>query len=81
MAGQNPSSEERDYVCQLCGAPLEVRVGFKGTLVWTVDPGDPDFSQFEPELRGEHNEPRLVCSADVIHKTGFQLLDGEIVAD
>jgi hypothetical protein len=65
--------------CRLCGAALEVRVRFRGTLVWSVDPDSPEFGAGEPELRGEHREPRLVCSADVMHETGFQLAEGEIM--
>jgi len=65
--------------CRLCGAALEVRVRFRGSLVWTVDPDSPEFGDREPELRGQHRDPRLVCSADVMHDTGFALLDGEIV--
>jgi len=60
---------------------LEVRVGFKGTLVWPVDPGEPDLTQAQPELQGEYKEPRLVCSADVMHPTGFGLKNGEIAPD
>jgi hypothetical protein len=47
--------------------------------VWTVDPDAPEFGGRDPELRGEHRDPRLVCSADVMHETGFELADGEIV--
>ena len=65
--------------CRLCGAALEVRVRFRGTLVWTIDPDSPEFAGREPELRGEHRDPRLVCSADVMHATGFDLVDGEVV--
>lgn len=65
-------------VCRACGASLEVRVSFKGKIVWTVDPENPDFSTQEPELRGDSKEPKLVCSADAIHSTGFQLVDGVI---
>ncbi len=67
--------------CRLCRAALEVRVGFTGKLVWTVDPDDPDFGNKEPELRGKHEEPTLVCSADPLHDTGFKLVEGEIAAD
>ena len=74
-----PFTRENAYKCRLCGAALEVQVRFRGKLVWVVPEGDPDFSAAEPELRGEHKDPRLVCSADVVHETGFQLADGEIV--
>ena len=60
---------------------MEVRVGFKGRLVWTVDPETAAFGEVEPELRGEHQEPQIVCSADVMHKTGFKLDQGIITAD
>ena len=69
------------YVCRSCGAALEVQVGFKGKVVWEVEAGNADFSSTSPDLRGDFKEPRLVCSADVMHSTGFQLLDGEIVAE
>ncbi len=70
-----------EYLCRLCGAQLEVRVSFKGKIVWTVEPGDPDFGAKEPELRGDSKEPRLLCSADALHQTGFRLVDGEIEPD
>ena len=69
------------YVCRSCGAALEVQVGFKGKVVWEVEAGNPNFSSTSPDLRGDFKEPRLVCSADVMHSTGFQLLNGEIVAE
>jgi hypothetical protein len=60
---------------------LEVRVSFRGRLVWTVEPGDATFGHQEPELRGDSQEPQLVCSADVMHTTGFHLEDGVVAAD
>lgn len=66
------------YKCRSCGAALEVQVRFRGKLVWVVPEDDPDFGAAEPELRGEHKDPRLVCSADVMHRTGFRLVDGRI---
>ena len=69
------------YCCRSCGAPLEVRVSFKGRLVWAVDPESAAFGDVEPELRGDSQEPQVVCSADVLHKTGFQVQDGVISAD
>ncbi len=69
------------WECRLCRAALEVRVDFNGKVIWTVDPGDPDFGNREPELRGKSKEPTLVCSADPLHDTGFKLVAGEIVAD
>ena len=74
-------SEPPAYVCRACGAAIEVQVRFKGKVVWTLDAGHPDFSAVPPELRGDHKEPRLVCSADVMHRTGFKLLDGEVVPE
>ncbi len=64
--------------CKACGAILEVRVRFRGRLVWVIDELDPDFSSSVPETRGDHGVPRLVCSADPLHDTGFQLAEGAI---
>ena len=69
------------YVCRACGAAIEVQVRFKGNVVWTLDAGNPDFGVTSPELRGDHKEPRLICSADVMHRTGFKLLDGEVIPE
>ncbi len=66
------------YRCQACGAALEVRVRFKGLLAWTIDEVDPDFSGSFPETRGDHGDPRLVCSADPLHDTGFHLIAGAV---
>ena len=41
------------YRCMGCGARLEVRVPFKGRLVWSIDESDPDFSAAFPEPRGK----------------------------
>ena len=60
---------------------MEVRVGFRGRLVWTVEPERAAFGEQEPELRGDYQEPQLVCSADVMHTTGFKLEDGVVTAD
>lgn len=60
---------------------MEVRVRFKGRLVWTVQPEDATFGEQEPELRGDYQDPQLVCSADVMHPTGFHLEDGIVAAD
>jgi hypothetical protein len=78
---QNGTQEAMLYYCRSCGAPLEVRVGFRGRLVWTVTPEDAVFGNTEPELRGDYQDPQLVCSADVMHSTGFKLEDGVIAAD
>lgn len=64
------------YCCRGCGAQLQVRVPFKGSLVWTVDEDDPDFSGTFPEPRGEFGAAKVVCSADALHETGFHLIDG-----
>jgi len=74
----SPSGAEEIYKCRLCGAALEVQVRFRGKLVWAVPENNPDFGALEPELRGEHKEPRLVCSADVMHETGFRLVEGRV---
>lgn len=67
--------------CRSCGAPMEVRVGFRGRLVWKVGLEDAAFGETEPELRGDCQDPQLVCSADVMHTTGFKLKDGVVAAD
>lgn len=66
------------YRCQACGAALVVRVPFKGQLVWAIDERDPDFSGTFPEPRGEFGNARVVCTSDVLHDTGFHLIDGAI---
>jgi len=81
LSDREPGAGEFSYVCQQCGAALEVRVRFRGSIVWVVEPHDPEFGAREPELRGDSKPPRLVCSADVLHPTGFQLVDGEIVPE
>ena len=73
-----PFGTENRYNCRLCGAALEVQVRFRGKLVWVVPEDNPDFGAVEPELRGEHKDPRLVCSADVLHQTGFRLVEGRV---
>ncbi len=74
-------SELPTCLCRACGAAIEVQVGFKGKVVWTLDAGNPDFSATSPELLGDYKQPRLVCSADVMHRTGFKLLDGQVVPE
>ncbi len=74
-------SEPPTYLCRACGAAIEVQVGFNGKVIWTLDAGNPDFSGTPPDLRGEYKQPRLVCSADVMHGTGFKLLDGQVVPE
>ena len=67
-----------DYSCRACGAQLKVRVGFRGRLVWMIDPSDPDFGTTFPEPRGEYGPAKVVCSADPLHDTGFHLVDGSV---
>ena len=67
-----------DYRCQACGARLEVRVPFKGRLVWTIDPAAPEFSSAFPQPRGEFGTAKVVCSADPLHVTGFHLIEGSV---
>ncbi len=64
--------------CRACGAELHVRVPFKGKLVWVVDALDPEFGQDFPEPQGEFGRPKVVCSSDVLHETGFHLTDGSV---
>lgn len=72
---------EFEYRCQGCGASLEVKVSFKGKLVWTIDELEPDFSSALPEMRGTYGSARLACSADPLHETGFHLIDGSVERD
>ena len=67
-----------EFRCRSCGAQLEVRVPFKGRLVWTIDEEDPDFSSKFPEPRGEYGAAKVVCSADPLHDPGFHLVDGSV---
>lgn len=67
-----------EYRCQSCGAQIEVRVPFKGRLVWSIDEQNPDFSSRFPEPRGEYGAAKVVCSADPLHDTDFQLVDGSV---
>ena len=66
------------FRCQSCGAHIEVRVPFKGRLVWSIDEGDPDFSSRFPEPRGDYGTAKVVCSSDPLHDTGFHLMDGSV---
>ncbi len=72
------TGETKEYACQACGAQLEVQVRFRDKVVWGIDSVTPDFGTCEPELRGDYGDPRLICSADALHTTGFSLIDGEI---
>ncbi len=79
MPGEvNPAGKPL-HTCHACGAELEVRVRFRGLVVWKVDRDDAGFGGGEPELRGDYGEPRLLCSADVLHRNGFKLIDGEVI--
>ena len=71
--------EQPVYLCRAFGASLEVRLSFRGKVVWTRAPDDPDFGVTEPELRGTKGDPKLLCSADALHPTGFNLVDGEVI--
>ena len=80
--GRSPNQRSMyAYRCQSCGAALLVRVPFKGRLVWTIDENDPDFGGTFPEPRGEHGKAKLVCSSDVLHDTGFHLVEGAVERD
>jgi len=64
------------YVCQACGAKLQVVVNFHGKIVWTIDPDNPDFSEVQPEFRGQTRNIRVLCSADVLHSCGYVCEEG-----
>ena len=66
------------YNCQSCGAPLLVKVPFKGRLVWTIGETEPEFGSTFPDLAGDYGKARLACSADPLHETGFHLIDGSV---
>lgn len=66
-------------VCRACGAQLEVIVHFNGKIVWPVNPQSRDFSGEQPVLRGETKRIRVVCSADVLHDSGYNCVDGVLV--
>ncbi len=70
-----------DYACKACGASLLVRVPFKGRLIWAIDRENPEFSSRFPEPRGEYGTAKVVCSADPLHSTGFDLIDGSVERD
>lgn len=69
----------RRFVCRACGAALEVVVNFTGKIVWSVDPENPDFGSEQPTLRGESENVRVVCTADVMHPCGYVCIDGVLV--
>jgi len=76
---QGTQAPAESVVCRACGARLEVVVHFNGKIVWTVDPRNPDFSGQQPVLRGETKRIRVVCSADVLHESGYLCVDGVLV--
>ena len=76
---QGTQASAGKVVCRACGARLEVVVHFNGKIVWAVDPGNPDFSGEQPVLRGETKRIRVVCSADVLHESGYLCVDGVLV--
>jgi hypothetical protein len=67
---------DRRFLCKACGAELEVIVNFKGKIVWKIDPENPDFGSEQPTLRGESSHVRVVCSADVMHASGYICVEG-----
>lgn len=66
----------RTFVCKACGAPLEVVVHFNGSIVWPVEPGNPEFGEEQPFLRGETRKVSVVCTADIFHSSGYRVVDG-----
>jgi len=76
---QYSSGSAGKVVCRACGAQLEVVVHFSGKVVWPVDPENRDFSGEQPVLRGETKRIRVVCSADVLHDSGYLCVDGVLV--
>lgn len=64
------------FVCKACGAALEVVVQFRGRIVWSVEPGNPEFGTDQPFLRGETQKVSVVCTADIFHSSGYYVLDG-----
>lgn len=74
---RNPGpGRPRSFVCQACGAPLEVVVHFNGRIVWPVEPGNPEFGEEQPFLRGETRKVSVVCTADIFHSSGYRVVDG-----
>ena len=70
-----PGSPGR-FVCKACGARLEVVVHFNGRIVWPVEPGNPEFGEEQPFLRGETRKVSVVCTADIFHSCGYCVVDG-----
>ena len=78
-ASSSLAREGHCVVCHACGASLEVVVNFTGKIVWSVNPESPDFGAEQPSLRGESNNIRVYCSADVMHACGYKCVDGVLV--
>ncbi len=84
MSGSNSHGFQRDlrpgspgrFVCKACGARLEVVVHFNGRIVWPVEPGNPEFGEEQPFLRGETRKVSVVCTADIFHSSGYSVVDG-----
>lgn len=84
MPGPNSQGLQRNlrpespgsFVCKACGAPLEVVVQFNGRIVWPVEPGNPEFGEEQPFLRGETRKVSVVCTADIFHSSGYCVVDG-----
>jgi len=84
MPGPNSHGSQRNrhpaspgsFVCNACGAPLEVVVHFNGRIVWPVEPGNPEFGEEQPFLRGETRKVSVVCTADIFHSSGYRVVDG-----
>lgn len=58
---------------------MEVVVSFAGKIVWPVNPENPDFGSEQPSLRGEGKNVRVVCTADVMHSTGYTCVEGVLL--
>ena len=80
-SGGHGAGRAVEWRCLACRARLQVKVAFKGRLVWTIDPNDPDFGADFPDPVGTYGKARLLCSADPLHQTGFRLVDGSVERD
>ena len=49
---------------------------FNGRIVWPVEPGNPEFGEEQPFLRGETRKVAVVCTADIFHSSGYCVEDG-----
>ena len=66
------------FVCKACGAQLEVLVYFKGKIVWSIEPGNPEFGSEQPSLRGETEKIKVICTADIFHDCGYHVINGNL---